>query len=466
MNRIFKDTEVKENCMKKHRKLTIFLCICVVAAVAVTGYFLISGWIRSMPKLNYDNNAQTTAPVAYPDAKFAVISDLHVYDPSLGTSGAAFDAVMQSDRKLLLDSIDLLDYAIGDIISSDAEFVLISGDLTKDGERVCHDLVAERLARLSDAGLKVYVIPGNHDINNPGAESYDGDRTNSVPTVSDNDFLDLYWEFGYSDALYRDPNSLSYVAEPVDGLWLLAIDACRYRENQPGQEEIVSGKIGQATADWIATTLNEALRSNKAVMVMVHHGIVEHWNGQNKLHPDYLIEDYRHFGEFLASYGVRLAFSGHYHAQDITQAIFDEGTYIYDVETGSLVTAPCPIRYCSIGDGRFSVESVTIVDKLYPGTVFAPNAMAFVKETVVSEARATLKNYRVSDNDAAIIADAVGDAFAAHYSGDENPALRPALDKSQLSLWGRFILFMQQYVLDGLWEDLHPADNYAYFSLG
>ena len=451
--------------MKKHRKLTIFLCICAAAAVAVTGYFLISGWIGSMPKLNYGNNTETNALAAYPDANFAVISDLHVYDPSLGTSGSAFDTVMYSDRKLLLDSIALLDYAIGDIMRSDAEFVLICGDLTKDGERVCHNLVAERLTRLSDAGLKVYVIPGNHDINNPGAESYDGDRTNSVSTISDNDFLDLYWDFGYNEALFRDPNSLSYVAEPVDGLWLLAIDACRYRENQPGQEEIVGGKISQATADWIAATLNEALRDNKAVMIMGHHGIVEHWNGQNKLHPDYLIEDYLHFGKFLASYGVRLAFTGHYHAQDITQAIFDDGSYIYDVETGSLVTAPCPIRYCSIRDGFFSAESATIVDKLYPGTNFAPNAMAFVKETVMNEAMATLRKYRVSDKDSAIIADAVGDAFAAHYSGDENPAMRPALDKSRLSLWGRFILFMQQYVLDGLWEDLFPADNNSSFSL-
>ena len=452
--------------MNKRRKLTIILCICAAAAVAITGYFLISGWIRGMPKLKYDNYTGTAAPPAYPDANFAVLSDLHVYDLSLGTSGEAFDAVMNSDRKLLLDSIDLLDYAIEDIINSDVDFVLISGDLTKDGERVCHELVAEKLARLSDAGMKVYVIPGNHDIYNPDAERYDGDRASGVPTITDSDFADLYRDFGYSDALFRDADSLSYVAEPVDGLWLLAIDACRYRENQPGQGEIVGGKISQATADWIAAVLSEALRSEKAVMVMAHHGIVEHWNGQSKLHPDYLIEDYQHFGKFLASYGVRLAFTGHYHAQDITQAIFDDGTYIYEVETGSLVTAPCPIRYCSLKDGNFSVESVTIVDRLYPGTDFAQNAMDFVKETVMSEAMATLKNYKVSDKDAAIIADAVGDAFAAHYSGDESPAQRPALDKSRLSLWGRFILFMQQYVLDGLWDDLYPADNNVTFPVG
>jgi len=56
-------------------------------------------------------------------------------------------------------------------------------------------------------------------------------------------------------------------------------------------------------------------------------------------------------------------------------------------------------------------------------------------------------------------ADAVGDAFVAHYSGDENPALRPLFDKENLGLWGRLIFSTQAYVLDGLWSDLSPGDN-------
>ena len=449
--------------MKKHRKLKITLLICALLAVSATGYFFISNWLDSLPKLKYDVNTDAASPIAYPDAEFAVISDLHIYDPSLGADGTAFEATMQSDRKLLLDSIDLLDYAINDILNSSAKFVLIPGDLTKDGERVCHDIAAEKLTRLTNAGLKVFVIPGNHDVNNPDAVSYSGNSTTHVDTVTAEDYAQIYADFGYKDALARDSGSLSYVTEPVEGLWLLAIDACRYRENEPEKGEIVGGKISQDTADWIASVLKDAASNGKAVIVMIHHGIVEHWDGQRKLHPDYLIEDYKHFGSFLASYNVRLAFTGHYHAQDITRGDFS-GKYLYDVETGSLVTAPCPIRYCTLSENSFSVESVTIADKLHPGTEFARNATAFVKTTVYNEAFSTLKNYKVSDKDSDIIADAVGDAFAAHYSGDENPAERPAFDKSRLGLWGRFILSQQQYVLDGLWNDLPPADNNAVFS--
>ncbi|MDR1836110.1 MAG: metallophosphoesterase [Treponema sp.] len=407
--------------------------------------------------LRYNNTGDTTG-YPYPDSFFAVISDIHIYDPSLGSSGAAFEEILMSDRKLLLDSQDLLDCAIDSIILSGAGFVLVSGDLTKDGELVNHTIAAEKLKRLLDANIKVYVVPGNHDINNPDAVRFLGDKTEPVATVSAGDFERIYGDFGFNAALMRDSGSLSYVTEPAEGLWLLAIDACRYRENKPGKHEIVSGKISRNTADWIAGVLQEAADRNKAVMVLMHHGVVEHWNGQARLHPNYIVKDYAKFAGFLASWNVRLCFTGHYHAQDITRSGVD-GKFIYDVETGSLVTAPCPVRFAEIKNNAINIRTETIVDRLYPGTDFAANAHAFVKRTVMLETEGILKMLLVSGKDTEIISNAVGDAFTAHYSGDENPALRPPLDKSLLGVWGRFVLNVQQYVLDGLWDDLPPADN-------
>jgi predicted phosphodiesterase len=411
------------------------------------------------PALRYDFNTEAGVPSRYPNVRFAVISDLHVYDLSLGSSGAAFDRVKLSDRKLLLDSIDLLDFAIDRIIESGVSFVLIPGDLTKDGELINHQIAAQRFSRLTDAGIAVYVVPGNHDVNILyNAVRFIDDRTEPVPTVSEQEFAQIYGGFGYNAALFRDDHSLSYAAELADGLWLLAIDACRHRENIPGRPEFVSGKISQETADWIAKVLREAKRRDKAVMALMHHGVVEHWDGQAKLHPEYLINDFVNFGRFLASWDVRVVFTGHYHAQDIVRASFGE-KFIYDVETGSLVTAPCPIRFIEINNNVMYIQSETIVDKIHPGTDFAANAHEFVKNTIMLEAAGILRRYRVSEKDIAIISEAVGYAFIAHYNGDEDPAMRPHLDKSKLGLWGRFILSQQQYVLDGLWRDLPPADN-------
>jgi len=430
----------------------------------LVGVVMICACTKNGGKLRYEFNKENGIACPYPDISFAVISDIHLYQSLLGSSGAAFEKTLNSDRKLLLDSIDLLDYAIGEIAASGVRIVLVAGDLTKDGELVNHQLIAEKFKRFSDAGIAVYVVPGNHDINNPGAVRYAGDSTSPVPSVSADDFARIYADYGFASALMRDDDSLSYVAEPVEGLWLLALDACRYRENTPGKEEIVSGKISQRTADWIGAVLQTAASRNKAVMVLIHHGVVEHWKGQSKLHPDYLINDYGSFGEFLASWNVRLAFTGHYHAQDVALGQFG-GKLLYDVETGSLVTAPCPIRYVEIKDNAAQIRTETIAEKLHPGTDFAINARAFVKKTVMLEAVKVLRGYKVSAKDADYIANAVGDAFDAHYAGDENPALRPPFDTSRLGLWGRFVYGQQKYALDGLWAELPPEDNNVRFGL-
>ena len=446
------------------RRKTNLVHFCWIKTIILVILVLISGCSKEKTVLKFEYPGDITRGHPFPDVSFAVISDTHIYDHSLGTTGMAFDTTMSSDRKLLLESKELLDYAIQTIIKNGAHFVLISGDLTKDGELVNHQLIAGKLKVLADANIAVYVIPGNHDVNNPDAVSYSGETTLPVPTVSAEEFSQIYGNFGYNSALMRDDTSLSYVAEPAEGLWLLALDACRYKENMPGKGEIVGGKISQKTADWIASVLQAAESGGKAVIAMMHHGIVEHWKGQSKLHPDYLVEGYNEFGEFLASWNVRIAFSGHYHAQDISRSDFGS-KFLYDIETGSLVTAPCPIRFIEINNNSIQIRSETIVDKIKPGTDYAANAQAFVKRTVMLEAVKTLRRYRASLKDAEHIADAVGDAFHVHYAGDEDPAFRQSFDKSKLGLWGKFIYSQQKYVLEGLWLDLPPADNNVIFDL-
>ena len=447
---------LKKEKRRKARKITLLTILVVVAGIVA--YNMISGYLDTLPKIHYDCYSGQQQAAVYPDAGFAVISDLHFYDTSLGSEGAAFEEVLYSDRKLLLDSEALLDYTIDGLLGADLEFVLVSGDLTKDGELLNHERVAAKLQRLLDAGIRVFVVPGNHDVNNPDAVRFDGDETWPVDNISADDFARIYENMGYGDAFLRDDASLNYAAEPVDGLWIVAVDNCRSYENVPGVEETVGGRLRQEQEEWLADLLGQAAEQGKAVIILTHHGLMEHWDGQSKLHPDYIVEDFKHVGEFLASYHVKLGFSGHYHAQDVTRAEFD-GNVLYDVETGSLVTAPCPIRYCDIRDGVLTIRTNTIVDNIYPGTDFAENAQKFVKDTVMLEAHKTLKKYKASDADADYIADAVGDAFNAHYSGDEDESLKPDFDTGELGLWGKIIFSTQKYVVNGLWVDLLPADN-------
>ena len=96
--------------------------------------------------------------------KIAVISDLHVMAPQLLVKGgSAFEEYLQRDRKMLVESLSILDTLISDILSQKPHLTIVTGDLTKDGERLSHELVATQLQRLVDAGIQVLVVPGNHD---------------------------------------------------------------------------------------------------------------------------------------------------------------------------------------------------------------------------------------------------------------------------------------------------------------
>lgn len=442
--------------MKGKKVLVKIVCLVGVILAAVLLYTRVVGYWDDRSELQYSFNQSAQDPVPYPEAKFAVISDLHYYDLSLGTSGPAFEACFNADRKLLLDSPDLLNLAIDDVIGQKVDFVLIPGDLSKDGELICHQVVAEALSRFTQHGIGVYVVPGNHDIDNPDAFQFKGDEAIPVANITAEQFADIYKDYGYGSAHYRDLDSLSYVAEPVNGLWIIALDVCSY---QSGEDETRGGKITQSQLDWLEAMLQEANRSGKAVIFMDHHGVVEHWTGQSKLHPDYLVQDYQNLGKLLASYNVQVAFTGHYHAQDITLAEFGGNGRIYDVETGSLLTAPCPLRYCTLTDNKLKITSTDLAGRLQPGTDFEDNAYRLLEDAIEREADKTLLKYHVPEEDAQAIASNIAAGFVAHYRGDEDMTARPEFDAGNMGLWSRLVYSTQGYVVEGLWQDLPPADN-------
>lgn len=447
-----------------HSKRKIILITLAAIIIVALIYKITSSYISELPKYTY-TYASTTVKneVKYPNASFAVVSDIHYYDTSLGISGKAFEECLDSDRKLLLKSAELSDLAVDKIINSGVTFLLVCGDLTKDGELINHQKVSQQLKRVVDSGIKVYVVPGNHDVNNFDAVKFDGDKTFPVQNVSASDFAEIYNHCGYGDAIMRDQNSLSYVAQPQDGLWIVALDSCEYEKNKVGKRETVYGELVQSQLTWLEDVLKKAKSEGKAVIVILHHGVAEHWTGQSKLHPDYVLRDYKYVGKLLSSYGVKLALTGHYHAQDITRQDNGNIGFIYDVETGSLITSPFPMRFCNILNNSITIKTENLIDSF--SAQDATKAWDFVKKTLYNEAYKTLKKYYVSDTDAAYISNIVAQAFIAHYKGDEDPTKRVMIDTSKLNLWGQIIYSQYAYVVDGLWKDLPPADNNCTLSL-
>lgn len=396
---------------------------------------------------------------AYPEVRFAVMSDLHFFAAELAKPGTALDSATEYADTMFVESEALLELAISEILKADVQFVLIPGDLTKDGEAESHQQLPTRLARLAENGVQVYVIPGNHDMNNPRSYRYEGDQRILSENISPEKFAELYAPYGYDQAILRDEGSLSYAAELTEGLWLIAVDCTRSRFNKPGCEEIVAGRLTPATRDWLRNALQQARNQQKKVLYMQHHGVVEHWQGQAKLHPDFIVEDFGAIGRILAAGGVRLAFTGHYHALDITRADFGDDGFLYDIETGSLAAPPCAVRICSLSGNQLKLTSLRLAELYQPEPGFAERAGNVIRESVRQHTIKAARAYKVPVSDADYIADQIAAAYQAHYYGDENPALRPAFSTKRLSLWGKLVYQSQKYIIENLWRDLPPADD-------
>lgn len=355
--------------------------------------------------------------------RFAVISDPHIYDESLGTEGSAFEEYLESDRKMLVESVEILETIVAELQQeSDLDMLIIPGDLTKDGELVCHERIIETLQPLRDRGIKVYVVPGNHDINNPASVSFDGDTTTTVDNISAETFASLYADFGYDDALYKDENSLSYIVEPVDGVWLVALDSCKYDDNDSLEHSETSGELSDELLSWLLPLLTEAQAAGKVVIGMMHHGIVAHFDSQPSVFAEYLIDNYESVGEQLAEYGLNLIFTGHFHAQDVASADYlgDGSLMMYDVETGSTVTYPCPYRLVEldITNGTLDISS-QFVESLDSVDDFTSYAETFVTEGMESLYTEYLAGYGVDDDTISYIAPIAAALHVAHYVGDE-----------------------------------------------
>lgn len=405
---------------------------------------------------------------------FAVISDPHYYDSDLGVSGSAFEAYLTRDRKLLRESEAILKATAESIQGiPDINFVIVPGDLTKDGELSSHQEFADYMRILEDNGIQVYVVPGNHDINNPHAMSYSGDTALPADSVTPGQFAEIYSDYGYDQAIYRDPDSLSYVAEPGPGIWLFALDACQYDENETLGEPVVAGRLSQERLDWILEKLSLAKAQNKKVISMMHHGILEHFTGQSQTNPgtEYVIEDWQNVSETLAKAGLNLIFTGHYHAQDAVTETWDadgETISLTDVETGSLVTYPSPYRRVALSpDNTVTIETEFISEIDYDtGPVSFPDySENFLSEGLNTMAHYSLTlpadqgGYGMTPEQANMIAPYIANAFKAHYTGDETP------DQETLAAINTFLesqdpttRFLGQS-LYALWTDLVPGDN-------
>ena len=287
-------------------------------------------------------------------------TDTHYYSTSLTDQGEAFrERLDKDDGKFVQKSGELLDRFISQAIETRPATVVLSGDLCLDGETANHLELAEKLRRLTEEGICVLVIPGNHDIATNWANSYFGSTAAPLPTPeTGQEFLDIYHEFGYDGAFLRDPASLSYIYKVKEDRWLMMLDSAIYEP-----ENRVTGRIRPETLAWMEACFQQAEEAGAEVIPVAHHNLLYE---SRLFRRDCTLENYRETVDVLHRHGVRLWFSGHLHLQRIRQYRPEPGLYsgenVTEIVNGCFSMYPFPYGELRFGEDRHVTYRQRTVD--------------------------------------------------------------------------------------------------------
>ena len=235
-------------------------------------------------------------------------SDIHYLDKSLFGSKAFVEAQTKSDGKLSIYNNELVDELLKEAKDKSPHFLIITGDLTYNGEAKSHESLAQKLKELKKSGVYPLVIPGNHDILNAMAIDYSKEELYYTPYITIEDFKEIYQDFGFADAIASDPNSLSYLFKASEELYFLMLDSNTYDRNNnfaPSDD----GMIKKETLAWAKEVLKD--KKDKAVIAFMHHPVLDLADISS-----YMLENDEEVFTFFKDYNIKLSFSGHIHIQN------------------------------------------------------------------------------------------------------------------------------------------------------
>ena len=251
-----------------------------------------------------------------------VATDLHYLSKSINDGGEAFCNVMsKGDGKVMTYIEEIVDAFVLEVIKRKPNALLLLGDLTFNSERISHIELAAKLDNIVGAGVPVYLIPGNHDINHERCMGFRGSEVYKVESVSAEEFQEIYQNCGYDRAEYFDKSSASYVAKLSESLYVIMLDTNSYSQNYLGEQDLI----------WLENVLKEISKPDVHILGVSHQNLLEH----NFMFTEgFMIKNAQRIEELYKKYNVKLNLSGHMHIQHIE----DRG--VAEIVTSSLAVAP------------------------------------------------------------------------------------------------------------------------------
>lgn len=335
------------------------------------------------------------------DFDISIISDPHVLASELMGPSESFIKELKVERKLVVESEGLFRRALEIVDKAGSNYLILPGDMVKEGEYKSHKLVASYLKdwKNKDSRRKIFLTPGNHDINCHRA--YDFAKDEKTENVSPREFEEIY-DFIYKDdsilEFYRDSlifknyldfvnkkynrdvkysyyahGYFSYIArvkkdyQDNNGLSLIMLDtsiysADREEKHRDGRENI-PGSISKEQIYWMLEKIEDAKKRKDMVIVIAHHALLPNFRNQELAFLPFIIKEWRDKFEdrdpridgktpieILADSGVKFVFTGHLHENGTAKYTSEIGNTIYDIQTGSTITYPLPIRHILINN--------------------------------------------------------------------------------------------------------------------
>lgn len=261
------------------------------------------------------------------ELNIVVATDLHYFASDLFDDCSWFSqAMLNQDGQMIHLTEQFTTYFVEEMIQEQPDLVILSGDLTYNGEKVSHESLAELLSQLTSHQIEIALINGNHDLNNFFAYGYNEEGSYKVDSIDAKQFKSIYQNFGYKKAYSEDKNSLSYALHLNETYDLLVIDSCNDKIYNTGSA------IQEKTMTWIKQQLEKTKNNGKKTIVVMHHNLGIHCDA---IYSGYVLSNAEEMQSLFQNYDIPLVLSGHIHIQHTSQI-----NNTYEIVSSALSIAP------------------------------------------------------------------------------------------------------------------------------
>ncbi len=312
--------------------------------------------------------AFAAAPASPKGLRIAVVSNLRYFPDSLaGDKGEAYYTYTQGAGVNGRDQDALLEAAFRSLRRQAEEngldCLVVCGDMTPGGEYDGAAALAQKLRLFAfESGVKVYVVNGDRDINNPAAADFSANRRQSARGITQAEFAELFGDCGYNDAYHTylplgsgAQGALTYSVRLEQGYRLIMADLCRYTADCTADhtDRCEHGAaFSEAQLQWVLDEAADAKENGEIPLLVTHAGIVPMNDFEEYLLPDALADDAWRLRDSLAEAGVLCSFSGGVNAADTAVYEADCGRSLYAVSAPSATQFPFAYRVTAFTPGE------------------------------------------------------------------------------------------------------------------